>query len=74
MIALNKSVNLVVNPQSVDDMNNILKSTLAQHEEFYHVFKDFLKQTGRAWYRIMVPVHGSLLYSERAITALFWSA
>ena len=48
MTALNKSVNLVVNSQSVDDMNNILKNALAQHEEFYHVFKEFLKQTGRA--------------------------
>ncbi len=48
MIALNISVNLVVNSQSADDMNNILKVALAQHEEFYHVFKEFLKQAGRA--------------------------
>jgi predicted Zn finger-like uncharacterized protein len=48
MSALNKSVNLVVNLQDIDDMESILKGALAEHEEFYQVFKESLKKTGRA--------------------------
>ena len=48
MSAFNKSVNLVVNLQDIDDMESILKGALAEHEEFYQVFKESLKKTGRA--------------------------
>lgn len=48
MSAFNKSVNLVVNLQNIDDMESILKGALAEHEEFYLVFKESLKTTGRA--------------------------
>jgi len=48
MTAFNKSVNLVVNLQNIDDMESILKGALAEHEEFYQVFKESLKKTGRA--------------------------
>jgi predicted Zn finger-like uncharacterized protein len=48
MTAFNKSVNLVVNLQNIDDMESILKGALAEHEEFYQVFGESVKKTGRA--------------------------
>jgi len=48
MTAFHKSVNLVVNLQNIDDMESILKGALAEHEEFYQVYKESLKKTGRA--------------------------
>jgi predicted Zn finger-like uncharacterized protein len=48
MTAFNKSVNLVVNLQNIDDVESILKGALAEHEEFYQVFKESMKTTGRA--------------------------
>lgn len=48
MMAFNKSVNLVVNLQNVDDIENILKGALAEHEESYLLFKESLKKAGRA--------------------------
>ena len=48
MTAFNKSVNLAVNLQNIDDMESILKGALAEHEEFYQVYKESLKKTGRA--------------------------
>jgi CheY-like chemotaxis protein len=43
MTAFNRSVNLVVNLQDVSDFENILKTALTEHEEFYRVFKDIMK-------------------------------
>ncbi len=48
MTAFNKSVNLVVNLQNLDDMDSILKGALTEHEEFYQVFRESVKKTGRA--------------------------
>jgi predicted Zn finger-like uncharacterized protein len=48
MTAFNKSVNLVVNLQNIDDMESILKGALAEHEEFYQVFRESVRKTGRA--------------------------
>ncbi|NVM23902.1 MAG: zinc-ribbon domain-containing protein [Desulfobacterales bacterium] len=48
MTAFNKSVNLVVNPKDLDDMGKILKGALAEHEEFYRIFRESMKKTGRA--------------------------
>ncbi len=49
MVAFNKSVNLVVNFQDVNDMENILRAALSEHEEFYQVFREALKRVvGRA--------------------------
>lgn len=48
MTTFNKSVNLVVNLQDIDDMESILKGALAEHEEFYQVFRESVKKTGRA--------------------------
>jgi predicted Zn finger-like uncharacterized protein len=48
MTAFNKSVNLVVNLQNIDDMDSVLNGALTEHEEFYQVYKESLKSTGRA--------------------------
>ena len=47
MIAFNKSVNLVVNTQDMNDMRKILKGSLSDHRSFYRVFKESLVNTGR---------------------------
>jgi len=44
MAAFNRSVNLLVNLQEVADFENILTNALAEHEEFYQIFKDTLKK------------------------------
>jgi predicted Zn finger-like uncharacterized protein len=49
MTAFNKSVNLILNFQDADDMENILRAALLEHEEFYQVYRDALKRiVGRA--------------------------
>ena len=48
MTAFNRSVNFVVNPQDIDDIENILKGSITEHEQFYQVFKESLENTGRA--------------------------
>jgi predicted Zn finger-like uncharacterized protein len=48
MTAFHRSVNLVINPTDLDNMDKILQGDLAEHEEFYRVFKESLKTTGRA--------------------------
>jgi len=45
MTAFNKSVNLVLNVQEIGDMESLLQGALAEHEEFYQVFKDLLRMT-----------------------------
>jgi len=47
MTAFNKSVNLVVNLTNVDDFAAIFKRGLADHNAFYHVFKETLKKMGK---------------------------
>ncbi len=48
MTAFNKSVNLVVNMQDLGDIAKILNGALTDHEQFYHVFKESIKKSGRA--------------------------
>lgn len=48
MTALNKSVNLVVNQESLDDIEKILKRYLVENEEFYRVLNESLRKVGRA--------------------------
>ncbi|MDY6988547.1 MAG: zinc-ribbon domain-containing protein [Thermodesulfobacteriota bacterium] len=45
MTAFNKSVNLVLNVQEIGDMESLLQGALAEHEEFYQVFKELIKTT-----------------------------
>ena len=46
MMAFNKSVNIIVNVNNMDEMQKILKRSLADNTVFYHVFKESLTKTG----------------------------
>jgi predicted Zn finger-like uncharacterized protein len=48
MTAFNRSVNLVLNQENVDEVEKFLKLALAEHEEFYRVLKESMKRVGRA--------------------------
>jgi hypothetical protein len=47
LIALNKSVNVIINMKNIDDIGTILKRSLVDNAAFYHVFKEALKRRGR---------------------------
>jgi CheY-like chemotaxis protein len=47
MAAFNKSVNIVVNVNDIDQFGAILKKGVAEHEAFYHIFKEALRKTGK---------------------------
>ena len=47
MAAFNKSVNLIVNPKNIDEIEKILRRGIADYEAFYRVFKRALIKTGR---------------------------
>ena len=46
MMAFNKSVNIIVNVNNVDEMQKILKRSVADNTAFYYVFKESLTKTG----------------------------
>jgi CheY-like chemotaxis protein len=48
MTAFLKSVNLIVNSKNIDDFPKIISRGLTDHLSFYRVFRDKLKETGRA--------------------------
>jgi predicted Zn finger-like uncharacterized protein len=48
MTAFNKSVNLVVNIQHVDDIEKIIKRGVSDNENFYRVYREAMVRTGRA--------------------------
>jgi predicted Zn finger-like uncharacterized protein len=48
MMAFRHSVNLIVNSKNVDDIGKIIQRGLTDHEFFYRVFKETLKEVGRA--------------------------
>jgi predicted Zn finger-like uncharacterized protein len=48
MMAFRHSVNLIVNSKNIDDIGKIIQRGLTDHEFFYRVFKDTLKEVGRA--------------------------
>lgn len=47
MMALNKSVNLIINIKNIEDIGKILSRGLTDNEFFYRVFKGTLKEIGR---------------------------
>ena len=47
MAAFNKSVNLIVNPKNIDEIEKILRRGIADYDAFYRVFKHALIKTGR---------------------------
>ena len=46
MMAFNKSVNIIVNVNNVDEMQKILKRSVYDNTAFYYVFKESLAKTG----------------------------
>lgn len=48
MMALNKSVNLIINVKNIEDIGKILSRAITDNEYFYRVFKETLKEVGRA--------------------------
>jgi predicted Zn finger-like uncharacterized protein len=48
MMAFSKSCNLVVNPVDISNIESILKKAISDHEKFYKVFMDTLKEVGKA--------------------------
>ena len=47
MMALNKSVNLIINSKNIDDIGKILSRGITDNEYFYRVFKGTLKEVGK---------------------------
>lgn len=48
MLALNKSVNLIINIKNIDDIGKILSRGITDNEYFYRIFKGTLKELGKA--------------------------
>jgi predicted Zn finger-like uncharacterized protein len=48
MTAFLKSVNLIINSKNIEDSGKILSRGLTEYLSFYRVFRDKLKETGRA--------------------------
>lgn len=46
MAAFNRSVNMIINEENIDDFGTIVKRGLAENEAFYHVFRETLRNTG----------------------------
>jgi predicted Zn finger-like uncharacterized protein len=47
MMALNKSVNLIINVKNIEDIGKILSRGITDNDYFYRVFKESLKETGK---------------------------
>jgi predicted Zn finger-like uncharacterized protein len=47
MMALNKSVNLIINVKNIEDIGKILSRGITDSEYFYRVYKETLKEAGR---------------------------
>lgn len=48
MMALNKSVNLIINIKNIEDIGKILSRAITDNEFFYRIFKETLKEVGKA--------------------------
>jgi predicted Zn finger-like uncharacterized protein len=47
MVALNKSVNLIINIKNIEDIGKILSRGITDNEYFYRIYKQTLKDVGR---------------------------
>ena len=47
MAAFNKSVNLVINLKNIDEIEKVLKRSIAENESFYRVYKESLVKMGK---------------------------
>ena len=48
MMALNKSVNLIINIKNIEDIGKILSRGITDNEFFYRIFKGMLVEVGKA--------------------------
>ncbi len=48
MAAFNRSVNIVVNLGSINDIGQIIKQGVAENRAFYHIFQETLQKMGKA--------------------------
>ncbi len=48
MMALNKSVNLIINSKNIEDIGKILSRGITDNEFFYRIFKGTLQEVGKA--------------------------
>jgi response regulator RpfG family c-di-GMP phosphodiesterase len=48
MVAFNRSVNIVVNLGSINDIGQIIKQGVAENRAFYHIFQETLQKMGKA--------------------------
>ncbi len=48
MTAFANSVNVVINADDLKDLRSVLKTSMARHDTFYRVFKDYLKEASKA--------------------------
>ena len=48
MMSLNKSVNMIINVKNIDDIGKILSRGITDNEYFYRIFKETLRETGKA--------------------------
>ncbi|MBW1867192.1 MAG: hypothetical protein JRI38_05545, partial [Deltaproteobacteria bacterium] len=47
MMALNKSVNMIINIKNIDDIGKILSRGITEGNLFFRLYKELLKETGR---------------------------
>jgi CheY-like chemotaxis protein len=47
MAAFNRSVNIVINCNSINNFGEIIKQGVADNKAFYHVFQETLRKTGK---------------------------
>jgi hypothetical protein len=47
MAALNHSVNYLINLKNISDISQIITSSIADNEEFYHVFRETMRKRER---------------------------
>jgi hypothetical protein len=47
MAAFNRSVNIVVNVDNIDDAGDAIRNGVADHAAFYQVFNDVLRKAGK---------------------------
>ena len=47
MAAFNRSVNIIINRDSIDDVGEIIKKGVADNRAFYHVFQETLRKMGK---------------------------
>ena len=48
MAAFHRSVNLIINPEHLEHSGKLISQALVEHEQFYKVFLESMKEVGKA--------------------------